>query len=117
LIDRNFSINGRRPAPRATWFEIVQRKLAEGLENAYVWCMTVETIKEAIVHLSEPERKQLTEWFDELEEEAWDRQMEKDFSPGGRGTHLLEKVDREIETGNHTSLDEGLRQHRVQREK
>jgi hypothetical protein len=39
----------------------------------------------------------LAAWFDELEEEAWDAEMERDFSPGGRGYHLAEKVDREIE--------------------
>jgi hypothetical protein len=55
--------------------------------------MTVEMIKEAIVHLSESDRKQLAEWLEELEEEEWDRQMEVDFAPGGRGAHLLEKVD------------------------
>jgi hypothetical protein len=70
--------------------------------------MTVEKIKEAIVHLSESDRKQLAEWLEELEEEEWDRQMEKDFSPGGRGAHLLEEVDREIQSGGYTSLEEGV---------
>jgi hypothetical protein len=56
--------------------------------------MTVEDIKEAIAHLSDEERKQLADWFDDLEEEAWDRQMEQDFAPGGSGAHLLEKIDR-----------------------
>ena len=45
--------------------------------------MTVEGIKDAIVHLSDEERKQLTDWLEELEEEAWDREMERDFAPGG----------------------------------
>ena len=31
--------------------------------------MTVEAIKDAIVHLSEPERNELANWFGELEEE------------------------------------------------
>jgi hypothetical protein len=52
--------------------------------------------------------------LEELEEEEWDRQMEADFSPGGRGAHLLEKVDREIQSGNYTSLEEGLRRRREQ---
>ena len=71
--------------------------------------MTVEAIKDAIAHLSEEERKQVADWFDELEEEAWDRQMERDFANGGRGAHLLEKIDRQIDAGNFTSLEEGLR--------
>jgi len=79
--------------------------------------MSVEAIKQAIVHLSESERKQLANWFEELEEEAWDKEMERDFSDGGRGAHLLERIDREIEAGNFTSLEEGLRLRREQRAK
>ena len=77
--------------------------------------MTVEALKEAIVHLSEPERRQLAEWFDELKEEEWDRQMEKDFSPGGRATAWGEKVEAGIAAGKFTSLEEGLRLRRDQR--
>jgi len=79
--------------------------------------MTVEAIKDAIAHLPEQERKQLADWFGEMEEQAWDRQMEQDFAPGGRGAHLLERIDRQIDTGNFTSLEEGLRQRREQRSK
>ena len=70
----------------------------------------MEAIKDAIARLSEEERKQVSDWFDELKEEAWDRQMERDFAHGGRGAHLLEKIDRQIDAGNFTSLEEGLRQ-------
>ncbi len=73
----------------------------------------MEAIKDAITHLSEQERKQLADWFQELDEDAWDRQMAQDFAPGGRGAHLLEKIDRQIEAGNFTSLEEGLRQRRA----
>ena len=83
--------------------------------------MTLEDIKEAVVHLSGPERQQLAEWFGGLQEDEWDRQMAKDFSPGGRGAHLVEQVDREIDrtiaTDNVTSLEEGLRTRREQRAK
>jgi Arc/MetJ-type ribon-helix-helix transcriptional regulator len=79
--------------------------------------MTMEAIKDAITHLSEQERKQLADWFQELDEDAWDRQMAQDFAPGGRGDHLLEKIDRQIEAGNFTSLEEGLRQRRKQQPK
>jgi hypothetical protein len=70
--------------------------------------MTVEAIKDAITHLSEPERKDLAAWLEEMEEDAWDREMEDDFAPRGRGAHLLEKVDRRIDEGKFTSLQEGL---------
>jgi len=70
--------------------------------------MTVAAIKDAIARLSERERKQLADWLDEQDEEFWDRQMEQDFAPNGRGAHLLEKIDRQIADGNFTSLEEGL---------
>jgi hypothetical protein len=84
-------------------------RFAASVNSGYGWGMTVEAIKDAIAHLSEEERKQVADWFDELEEEAWDRQMERDFAPGGRGAHLLEKIERQTDAGDFTSLEEGLR--------
>ncbi|MGD1095965.1 MAG: hypothetical protein ABSB35_28730 [Bryobacteraceae bacterium] len=75
--------------------------------------MTIEAIKDAIVHLSESERKQLADWLEELQEVAWDQQMERDFATGGRGAHLLEAIDRQIDAGNFTSLEKGLRASRT----
>ena len=81
--------------------------------------MTLEDIKEAVVRFSEAERDQFALWFEELAEEAWDKEMERDFAPDGRGAHLVEKIDREIDraiaSGNVTSLKEGLRTRREQR--
>ena len=74
----------------------------------------MEEIKDAVVHLHEAERKQFAEWFEELEEGAWETRMTEDFAPGGRGAHLLEKIDRDIDAGNVSSLDEGLRLRRQQ---
>ncbi|MCL5669785.1 MAG: hypothetical protein M1423_00555 [Acidobacteria bacterium] len=71
--------------------------------------MDVKTIKAAIEQLSEPERRALADWFQELEEQAWDAEMERDFSPGGRGQALAERVNQEIEEGKFTPPDEGLR--------
>jgi hypothetical protein len=92
-------------------------RFAASFNSGYGWGMTMEAIKDAITHLSEQERKQLADWFEELDEQAWDRQMEQDFAPGGRGAHLLEKIDRQIDAGNFTSLDEGLRQRGEQQSK
>ena len=75
----------------------------------------MESIKEAIIHLSEPERRQRAGWFDELKEDEWDRQMEKDFSPGGRAMAWDEKVNADIAAGEFTALEEGLRMRREQR--
>lgn len=84
--------------------------------------VTVEAIKDEISHLSEQERTQLFDWLEELKEQAWDREMERDFSPGGRGAHLVERridrqIDQAIAAGNVTSLEEGLRIRRQQRAK
>ena len=77
--------------------------------------MTVEAIKAAIEDLPEPERRKLAEWLEELGEQAWDAEMERDFSPGGRGRHLVEKIDQEIDRHGFTSLHEGLRSRRKKR--
>jgi curved DNA-binding protein CbpA len=71
--------------------------------------MDVETIKAAIETLSEPERRALADWLQELEDRAWDAEMERDFSHGGRAQVLAEKIDREIEEGKFTPLDDGMR--------
>ena len=54
--------------------------------------MTLKAIKEAIEHLPKEEQSVLLRWLDEREQAAWDAEIEKDFSPGGRGMPLLEKV-------------------------
>jgi thiamine pyrophosphate-dependent acetolactate synthase large subunit-like protein len=77
--------------------------------------MTVEAIKAAIEQLAEPERRELADWFEQFEERAWDAEMQQDLSPGGRGHHLVEKINREIDEGNFTPLEEGLRSRQEQR--
>ena len=59
--------------------------------------MTVDAIKAAIEQLSEPERRKLADWFIELEEQAWDAEMKRDFSSGGRGHNLVDKINQEID--------------------
>jgi hypothetical protein len=34
--------------------------------------------------------------------------MERDFSPGGRGEHLIEKINQEIDNAKFAPLEEGL---------
>ena len=71
--------------------------------------MDIETIKAAITTLSKAERRALADWLQELEDGAWDVEMERVFSPGGRAQALADKVDREIDEGKFTPLDEGMR--------
>jgi len=35
---------------------------------------------------------------------AWDKEIEKDFFPGGKHEKTLEKIDAEIDPGNFTPL-------------
>ncbi|MGO8735415.1 MAG: hypothetical protein ACLQVM_21770 [Terriglobia bacterium] len=42
--------------------------------------MTVEAIKVAIEQLKEPERRELADWIEQFEEQAWDAGMELDLS-------------------------------------
>jgi hypothetical protein len=56
--------------------------------------MIVETLKEAIVRLPEEEWHSLAAWINEPDYDDWDKEMAKDFTPGGRGAHLIERVKR-----------------------
>jgi hypothetical protein len=58
--------------------------------------MTLETIKEAIKHLPEEERRKLAGWFEGLEEAVWDADLKRDFAPGGKGERLAKEIRREI---------------------
>ncbi|MFN7924957.1 MAG: hypothetical protein U0Q16_32970 [Bryobacteraceae bacterium] len=69
--------------------------------------MTVEANEVVISQRSEPERQELTDWFDELREEAWGRQIESDFGHGGRATAFMEKIGRQIAAGQDTCPREG----------
>ena len=69
--------------------------------------MTLEAMKKAIEHLPKQEQNALLRWLEECEEAAWDKEIERDFSPGGRGAPLLEKVKAEIRAGKFKPMEEG----------
>ena len=71
--------------------------------------MTVEAIKAAIEELTEPERRELADWIEQLEAESWDAEMKQDFAPGGRGHRLLARINQEINDGKYTRIKKGLR--------
>lgn len=77
--------------------------------------MTVEAIKAAIEQLSEADRRKLADWFEEMEEQAWDKQIEQDFSPGGRGMPLLAELERELAEGKTRPMEEGFAERRKSR--
>lgn len=70
--------------------------------------MTVEAIKKALSELPADDRHSLTAWLNDYEYDDWDRQMVKDFSPGGRGAAWAERVKRQISEGQARPLEEGF---------
>ena len=43
-----------------------------------------------------------------MKEEAWDREIERDFAPGGRGEAILAEVQRKIAQGQFEALPDGF---------
>jgi hypothetical protein len=58
--------------------------------------MTLEALKQAIAELPAEEKAALAAWLNEQEMDGWDRQMRQDFSAGGRGMRVVEKVKADI---------------------
>lgn len=77
--------------------------------------MTVEAIKDAIAGLRDDERHSLAAWIQELDYDAWDRQMVKDFSPGGRGAHIVERVKADIAAGKFRPVDDLCAERKLKR--
>ena len=71
--------------------------------------MTLEAVKKAIEHLPKKQQSALLRWLEEREQAAWDAEIETDFSPGGRGMPLLEKVKADIRAGKFKPMEEGSR--------
>jgi hypothetical protein len=69
--------------------------------------MTVE----AITVLSPDEKSCLAAWLLQQDMEEWDRQIEQDFSPGGRGMALLEEAEADVREGRAKTMDEFRQRH------
>ena len=70
--------------------------------------MTVEAIKEAIEQLPAEDQTRLAMWLSERDWNAWDEQIERDFSPAGRGAPWLAELEREIAEGATHPIEEGF---------
>ena len=70
--------------------------------------MTLEAIKEAITDLTADEKTRLAAWLLKQDMEEWNRQIERDFSPGGRGMALLEEAEADVREGRARPMDEFL---------
>ena len=74
--------------------------------------MTLDAIKEAIEQLEPEQQTLLASWLSERDWKAWDEQIERDFSPGGRGMPLLAELEQEIAEGKTRPMDEGFAERR-----
>ena len=68
--------------------------------------MTLDAIKEAISDLPPEDRAALAAWIAEREMDQWDREMQRDFSPGGRGERLVEKIKADVRGGKFRPMNE-----------
>jgi hypothetical protein len=76
---------------------------------------TVEDIKQAIAELPEEDRMSLAAWLNLQTMDEWDREMQRDFSAGGRGMKFLDQVKREIAEGETRPIEEGFAERRRRR--
>lgn len=54
--------------------------------------MDLAEIQRAIEALPKDQQAKLVSWLAERDQAEWDREIERDLSPGGAGTALLEEV-------------------------
>lgn len=66
--------------------------------------MSLAEIEKAVDELSPNELTKLAAYVARRDKVAWDREIEEDFSPGGKHAKALEKIDAEIDSGNFTPL-------------
>ena len=71
--------------------------------------MTVEAIKDAIAALPEVDKVALAAWLNLQTMDEWDREMQRDFSPGGKGRHLAGKIRASIAAGKFRQMPQGKR--------
>lgn len=65
---------------------------------------TVAEIKAAVSKLSLSERAEFAKWFNGWTDDEWDRQIAKDFAPGGKHESVLKEVDANIKSGKLRDL-------------
>jgi hypothetical protein len=66
----------------------------------YDWSVSLTEIEEAVKDLSREELVKLAAFIARQDKLVWDEELEHDFSPGGKHSAALEKIDAEIDTGN-----------------
>ena len=67
--------------------------------------MDIGEIQHAIEALSPEQQMTLLDWLAERDRREWDAQIERDFSPGGAGMSLLDRVRGEVRRGGAVPMD------------
>ena len=62
--------------------------------------MSLAKIEEAVKGLNREELAKLAAYIARQDKLVWDEELEQDFSPGGKHSTALEKIDAEIDAGN-----------------
>ena len=60
---------------------------------------TREQIQEAILSLAGNERASLLDWLLEMDKLTWDSEIIRDFSEGGAGALLLDRIRKDFRAG------------------
>ena len=61
--------------------------------------LTVDEIKAAIAKLTDEDRASLASWLNVETMDDWDREMQRDLSPGGKGMKFVQDVKRDVAEG------------------
>lgn len=69
--------------------------------------MELAEVQRASSELSPCDRATLAAWLAEQDQMEWEAQMERDFSPGGTGMALLERMKADARSGDFRPLEEG----------
>jgi hypothetical protein len=62
--------------------------------------VSLAEIEKAVAELSREELAKLAGFIAQQDKLVWDEELEHDFSPGGKHSAALEKIDAEIDAGN-----------------
>ena len=69
--------------------------------------MDLPQIQLAIEGLPPADQDALAAWIADRDRARWDEEIEQDFSPGGPGLELLDRVKKQIRGGLSRPLSEG----------
>ena len=69
--------------------------------------MDIREIQIAIEGLPADQQRTLLDWLAERDLQRWDTQIEEDFSEGGAGMELLDRVKSQVEQGHSVPMHEG----------